>query len=296
MRGQLISWLEERLLGKATHLVVHIMLREKPFGFALDAKDVDKEITTKLAKNMAEPNLDLKVAEWRLLAEDLKSDVKAGNWPPESNLVVSNGSPLEDVSESNKLLWTERPLFSMSSVMQSKLAKLIQSEELTDAKSSDYDPSNLSRPAMPESVNLPRFYLQMLAEWSNDNLRGMNYVLSDLEHNQHLNLYNLSCEWTVVGHLEDGLPETTWQATLDFILLGLGELDWDLATANRDKFIRELKSIDLEPLFQIERLRFACCNEMNENVELFSKLVIAAQPDMVELMSGSAEAWVEATQ
>ena len=149
---------------------------------------------------------------------------------------------------------------------------------------------------MPESVNLPRFYLQMLAEWSNDNLRGMNYVLSDLEHNQHLNLYNLSCEWTVVGHLEDGLPETTWQATLDFILLGLGELDWDLATANRDKFIRELKSIDLEPLFQIERLRFACCNEMKENVELFSKLVIAAQPDMVELMSGSAEAWVEATQ
>ena len=295
LRNQLISWLNERLLGKATHLVVHIMQREKPVGFALDAKDVDTKITTKLAKNIAKPNSDLKVAEWRLLAKDLKSDPKTGNWPPEYNLVVSKGSLLRHIGESDQLSWTEKPLFSMSSVMQRKLAELINSEELTNAKSSDYAPSNLSMPAIHKSVNLPRFCLQMLAEWTNENLSGINYLLSDLEHNQHLNLYNLSGEWTVEGYLEDGLPETTWQATLDFILLGLGELDWDLATENRAQFIRKLKSIDLEPLFQVEHLRFACCNEIKEKVELFSKLVIAAQPNMVELMLGSAEAWVATT-
>ena len=198
----------------------------------------------------------------------------------------------EYISTFNRLWWIKKSLFSMSSVMQSKLAELIDSEELTGAKSTDYDPSNLSRSASTESVNSPRFYLQMLAEWSNESLSGMNYVLSDLEHDQHLNLYKLSDKLSVEGCLKDGLPEATWQATLDFLLLGLGKLDWDLATANRDKFIRELKGINLEPLLQVERLRFACCNEIKEKVELFSELAFAAQEEEVFLeYYQNAEAW-----
>jgi hypothetical protein len=121
----------------------------------------------------------------------------------------------------------------------------------------------------------------------------MNYVLSDLEHHQHLNLYKLDSEWCVEGPLEDDSPEAVWQATLDFLLLGLGKMEWDLATANRDKIIMELKSIDLESLFQMERLRFANCNEIKQKVELFSELAFTAQPSIAELMHGSADGWAQ---
>ena len=193
----------------------------------------------------------------------------------------------------NRLSFIKKSLFSMSSVMQEELAELIVSEEPTGAKYTDYDPSNLSESKRTESVNSPRFYLQMLAEWSNDNRSGMNYVLSDLEHDQHLNLYKLDAEWCVESPLEDDSPEAVWQAILDFLLLGLGKMDWELATANRDKFIMKLKSIDLESLFQVKHLRFANCNEIKQKVELFSELAFTAQPSIAELPYSSAEGWAQ---
>jgi hypothetical protein len=121
----------------------------------------------------------------------------------------------------------------------------------------------------------------------------MNYVLSDLEHDQHLNLYKLDSEWCVESPLEDDSPEAVWQAILDFLLLGLGKMDWQLATANRDKFIMKLKSIDLESLFQVKHLRFANCNEIKQKVELFSELAFTAQPSIAELPNSSADGWAQ---
>lgn len=170
------------------------------------------------------------------------------------------------------LCWMDQPLHSMSHSMQEKLADLIHSEELTLGKERHYQDFSVLDLKKSKTEASPRFHLQKVVEWSNENLYGSNYVMSDLNHDQHLSLYNLNGEWCTEGTLDNASPVVVWQAALDFILLGIGKLNWKLVLADQSKAIEELQSIDIESLFELDSLRFTNCSEVRAYIDMFAEL------------------------
>lgn len=82
LRNQLQSLLRQRLLEKAEDLVVHVMTPGRPQGFAFN-NDVEADTILQAAKKLAEPALDVKIAEWHFKVEDFKAkDPAPGTWPP----------------------------------------------------------------------------------------------------------------------------------------------------------------------------------------------------------------------
>lgn len=83
LRNQIKSWLNEYLLQKAEHMIVHVMERGTPAGLIIDAKDRTPKSIVKRLKQMAEPSADIKLCEWKLSASDLRKDPpEPGTWPP----------------------------------------------------------------------------------------------------------------------------------------------------------------------------------------------------------------------